>query len=122
MFYKALAQSVLLYGCETWDLTSTTLLALRGFHHRVARRITGMLPALQDGEWVTPPAGEALRAAGMHSIDEYITVRQRTIVEKVATRPIMQLCNSTERLSGSSGKTFWWQQPLIMDLRNGPNP
>ncbi len=35
-FYKAVMQSVLLYGSETWNLTKTTLARLEGFHIRAA--------------------------------------------------------------------------------------
>ena len=37
MFYKAVVMSVLLYGVETWVVSSPMLQALRGFHNRVAR-------------------------------------------------------------------------------------
>jgi hypothetical protein len=35
-FYKAVVQSVLLYGSETWNLTTTALTRLEGFHIRAA--------------------------------------------------------------------------------------
>ncbi len=35
-FYKAVVQSVLLYGSETWNVTQTTLARLEGFHIRAA--------------------------------------------------------------------------------------
>ena len=39
MFYKAVVQSVLLYGSETWNLVKTALAWLEGFHIRAAYRI-----------------------------------------------------------------------------------
>jgi hypothetical protein len=36
VFYKAVVQSVLLYGSETWNLTKTALAWLEGFHIRAA--------------------------------------------------------------------------------------
>jgi hypothetical protein len=39
MFYKAVVQSVLLYGSETWNLTKTVLARLEGFHIRAAYRM-----------------------------------------------------------------------------------
>jgi hypothetical protein len=39
MFYKSIVQSVLLYGCETWVLSDRMISTLRGFHHRVAKKI-----------------------------------------------------------------------------------
>ena len=44
MFYKATAQSVHLFGSETWVLSPATLQRLEGFHVKVARRMTGLLP------------------------------------------------------------------------------
>jgi len=40
-------QSVLLYGSETWVWSQSMRLALQGFHHRVARKITDLRPRLQ---------------------------------------------------------------------------
>ena len=40
--YKAVAQSVLLYGSKIWMLTREMLKVLSGFHHWAARWITGM--------------------------------------------------------------------------------
>jgi hypothetical protein len=34
MFYKAVVQSVLLYGSKTWNLTKAVLARLEGFHIR----------------------------------------------------------------------------------------
>lgn len=57
IFYKAVVQAVLLYGCETWVVTPAVLAALEGFHHRVARRLSGRQPRYLPGrdEWVFPP-------------------------------------------------------------------
>ena len=38
-FYKAIIQSVLLYGSETWNVTKTALKQLEGFHIRAAYRM-----------------------------------------------------------------------------------
>jgi len=38
MFYKAVVQTVLLFGCESWAMTGAMWTALKGFHHRAARR------------------------------------------------------------------------------------
>jgi hypothetical protein len=38
-FYKAIVQSVLLYGSETWVLSSAVLARLKGFHLRAAYRM-----------------------------------------------------------------------------------
>ena len=112
MFYKAVVQSVLLYGCETWVITSQVLDVLRGFHNRVARRLSGKRPYLlpAENEWVYPPIEEALEEAGLFTIEHYISVRQNTLAANIATRPILELCRESERLSGSINRILWWTQ------------
>eukprot|EP00978_Attheya_sp_CCMP212_P003779 scaffold8023_cov54-Attheya_sp.AAC.7 len=41
MFYKAVVQSILLFGSETWVMTNPMLKALESFHRWVDRRISG---------------------------------------------------------------------------------
>jgi hypothetical protein len=62
MFYKAVAQSVLLHDCETWVIMPSMLRRLDTFHRRSVRRLTGRAPYLQEdtGTWVYPPFGNAL--------------------------------------------------------------
>ena len=43
----------------------------------------------------------ALKAAGLHSIGEYIIGRMATIADKVACRPIYELCAKAERMNQS---------------------
>ena len=112
MFYKAVVQSVLLYGCETWVITPQVLRVLEGFHHRVARRLSGRRPYYLPAEdrWVYPPIEEALEVANLFPMKHYIDARQNRLAESVATRPILELCQESERRSGSSRRTFWWTQ------------
>ena len=42
--YLAVLQLVMIYGSETWVLTPRMKIFLGGFHHRVARRMTGRQP------------------------------------------------------------------------------
>ena len=41
-FYQALVQEVLLFGAETWVLTSTMLKKLEGLHVGFLRKVLGM--------------------------------------------------------------------------------
>jgi exonuclease III len=115
MFYKAIVQSVLLYGCETWTITPAMLKTLRGFHHRVARRLACRLPKLrQDGSWTYPRIEDARRIAGLFTIEHYVAVRQRSFIEKVALRPIRQLCEgAVRRTGGPPSRLYWWTQPTL---------
>ena len=46
---------------------------LEGFHHRSDRRITDMTETREAGrEWKYPPVVEALEAAVLHPITDYI--------------------------------------------------
>ena len=73
MLYKAVLQSVLLHGCETWVFTEELHRALESFHNRVARRISGMMPIRHpDGTWTYPPIADARQAANLETIGEYI--------------------------------------------------
>ena len=115
-FYKAVVQAVLLYGSETWVWTESMRLAFQGFHHRVARRLTGMTARLQNGVWVYPPIEEALEAAGLRTIDVYIARRRRRMQAQVEERPIYRICQETPRLPGTPTTLgLWWEQFIEVD-------
>ena len=65
--YKAVVQSILLYGSETWVLTTPMVKVLAGFHHRVIRQIAGMLPKYdaRTYKWSKPPISQAYEATGV---------------------------------------------------------
>ena len=116
MFYKAVVQSVLLYGCETWVISDRMKKTLEGFHTRAARRITGIMPRRLGGEWVYPSTTTVLKKAGMFSMEHYIAVRRNKLVDHIATRPIGELINGIGRLSGSTtSRLFWHEQTFELD-------
>ena len=52
MMYKAVVQAVLMYGRKIWVVTDDIMKFLEGFHHRTARRISGMMAQRgNDGGW-----------------------------------------------------------------------
>ena len=110
LFYKTIAMAVLLYGCETWTVTDSMLTVLEGFHHKVARRLTGRVPRLVEGAWDYPPLADALGEAGLHSIGTYIHRRQTNVAIQIATRPIFNRCFQSSPLRGSPRTLRWWQQ------------
>ena len=92
-FFKVVSQDVLIFGAETWVLTSRTKRALDSFQHRVARRLTGRQPRRRGyGSWSYPPLEEAMGEAGFEGIMKYITRRQNMVAQYIPTRPIMDLC------------------------------
>jgi hypothetical protein len=87
MFYKAIVQAVLLYGCETWVVTPDILRTMEGLHHWIARRITHKMPTQVAGQWVYPPIAGALSDAGLFTMEIHVRRRQMSIAEHIATRP-----------------------------------
>ena len=61
---------VLIYGSDTWVLTPHMQRVLGGFHHRVARRLTGRQPRKgRDGGWVYPPLYDAMAESGFQEVE-----------------------------------------------------
>lgn len=119
MFYKAIVQSILLYACETWTIDSSMMKTLSGFHNRVARQIARKGPKRDPntGVWEYPPLEEALQGAGLYPLEHYVAVRQGRFVDKIATRPvpILQLCTTVDRHSGSYRRFRWRNQTKLME-------
>jgi hypothetical protein len=69
-FYNAVVQSVFLYGNETWNLLTTTLARLEGFHIRAAYRMAKKHKPKkgQHHEWVYPRSSNVLQECGMATI------------------------------------------------------
>jgi hypothetical protein len=85
------------------------LKVLDSFHHRVSHRLTGRMPhCLQDNEWHYPPIAPTLEAAGLYTMEEYISKRRNIIAEYLATRLIHQLTQEATCKRGSPhNKVFW---------------
>ena len=110
-FFKALTQAVLLFGAETWVLTPIMEWALSIFQHRVARRLTGTQPRRRgDGSWEYPSLEEEMMEAGFKGIRKYVTRRQNTVAQYIATRPILDLCERSALRPGAWVYPQWWEQ------------
>jgi hypothetical protein len=98
----AVCREGMLYGSETWVLTSSMLKVLEGFHNPVARRIAGKMPYYVTAEdrWVYPPTREALEIAGLYPIQAYLDTRRNRLADYVATRSIRQLYQEVEQPIG----------------------
>jgi hypothetical protein len=109
MFYKAVVQSVLLYGCETWVITSNMLSVLESFHHRVARRLTRRFPYyIRHADlWICPSVTETLQEAGVFTIQEHISRRREHLQAYAETRPIYETCQEAGR-GPVPNRRFWW--------------
>ena len=101
MFFKAVVQTVLLYGSETWALTESALRCLEGFFYRAAcnmARKNGPKKNDQAGEWTHSDMKELFKEVVLYSLTEYIEKRRKTIETYIRDRPILHLCRSGERL------------------------
>ena len=121
LFYKAVVMSTLLYGCETWVITSTILKALDGFHHRIVRGIAKRhfryFP--DEDRWERPPIAPVLETFGLHPMEPYITRRQCYLKEYVQGLPLFNECKGITGGDGHTGRIFWWRQKGIADDGNG---
>ena len=117
-FYKAVVQAVLLYGSETWVLSTAALASLKRFHiHAAYRMAVKHKPRKGPGNvWSYPKSKVVLEECGMSTIEEYIAVRRQTIAVYVATRPILHECRQGERKRGAVPHRWWWEQQMDLDV------
>ncbi len=115
--YKAIVQSVLLYGSKTWVLSTASLARLEGFHLRAAYRMAKKHVPRRGPhqQWVYPPSDEVLEECGMHTIEHYIDVRRETITKYVVDCSILAECQGADRRRGSMPRRWWWEQKMCLD-------
>jgi hypothetical protein len=116
-FYKAVVQAMLLYGSKTWVLSSTALARLEGFHICAAYRMTKKNKPRRGPahRWVYPKSEDVLEECRLKTIPEYIDVRQQTIVEYVATCPILDDSVQGEQKRRAIPHRWWWEQKMDLD-------
>ncbi len=119
-FYKAVVQSVLLYGSKTWNLTTTALARLEGFHIRAAYQMAEKHKPKKgpNHTWAYPRSSNVLQECGMATISHYINVRRATIFQYVVDRPIYKACKGGERRRGSPPRQWWWEQKMSLDNKD----
>jgi len=110
-------QSVLLFGSETWVLSTASLARLKGFHlcaaYRMAKKHVPWQGPHQQG--VYPPSDKVLEECGMHTIEHYIDVRRETIAKYVVDRSILAECQGADRRRNSMPQRWWWEQRICLD-------
>ena len=107
-------QVVLLFGSNTWILTPCLKKHLKGYHHRLAQRMTGIGTKRQwDGTWVYPPIMVALSMVVLEEIGVYIACLQNTVKHYIVDYPIMYLCLTAERKPGMCLSRKWWEKPAL---------
>jgi hypothetical protein len=115
-FYKAVVQSVLLYGCETWSLSRQSITALEGFHNQVARKIARQMihPDPNTGVWIYPPAETARAASSLFSIQHYIRTCRVYVMNWIQNRPIFQECRQLTGGAGGPQRRYWWNPTTLL--------
>ena len=109
-FYKAIVQSILLFGAETWVLSGAGLRKLRKFHRDCARFIVKRCKEqLDDGTWVYPSSAMVMEDAGLFEIEHYIQQRRNTIFQFVKDRTMYKKCLELE-VDGRRTQQYWWKQ------------
>jgi hypothetical protein len=109
MFYKAIVQSVLLYGAESWVLTQEMERKLQSFHHRCARFIAQEHIEKDDnGEWKSPPSKQVLSKLGLRTVQEYIQQRKNTVSSYAETTNIFEQCKKSQPLASAPNQLVWW--------------
>ena len=86
MFYKATVQAILLFGSETWNITTPMKNRLEGFHIRAAYRMvsTNKPHRMPGGEWRYPALTDVLKEAGLFTITYYVEIRRQTITSTLS--------------------------------------
>ncbi len=87
-FYKAVVQYVLLYGSKMWNLLTTALVQLEGFHICAAYHMAEKHKPKKGPHhgWVYPWSSDILQECGMNIISHYIDIRRATIFRYVVDR------------------------------------
>jgi len=119
-FYEAVVQAMLLYGSETWVLSTTALVSLEGFHIRAAyQMVVRHKPRRGSGHrWIYPKSKDVLEECGMNTLAEYITVCRQTITVYVATRPALIKCRRGKQKRGAVPHRWWWEQQMDLDVND----
>jgi hypothetical protein len=110
-FYKAIVQSVLLYGAESWVVTLEMERKLQSFHHRCARYIArDHIERNENGEWKVPPSEHVLKKLGLQKIQEYIQQRKSTVSSYAETTDIFIQCKKSKPLASAPNQLVWWSR------------
>ena len=112
--YKVVAQLVLLYRSKRWVVKGDMLNLLEGFHHQEAQQITGMMEKHRaGGEWEYLLVVKSIESAGLYLIGVCIRRRKVVIAERVACRPIYELCKEVEQIPETSRLVQWCDQESV---------
>ena len=112
MFYKEVIQAILLYGLETWVLSSEMEKKVEGAHAGFLRGITGKRAwRIGYGTWEMPVADVVQKANGKQSEMTYIGRQKATVAQGVELQPIFEVCAGEKVYEGGGrSREAWWRQ------------
>ena len=115
-FYITIVQAVLLYGADSWTIRKRDYEALRSFHRRATRYMTGQhIRKVTEDQWVYPHHEQLLKECGIFDIDIYIMRRRGTLRKylKENRLGLLQAAEKTKRHARDVNRIFWWTQPWM---------
>ena len=125
-FYLTIVQAVLLYGSDSWVVKKRDHDALRSFHRRAVRYMTGQhIRKLGENQWNYPAHELLLKKCGLLEIDIYIARRRGTLRKYLEENRLglLQDAEKTKRHAKDVNKIMWWNQPCLdkTELNNHSN-
>ena len=112
MFYREVAQAILLYGSEMWVLLAKMDKKVEGEHMGFLRNIVvKQARRIVYGTWETPGEEVVQETAGTQSEMTYIGRRQSTVAQWMSLRPIFKVCEGGKGYEGGGlRREAWWLQ------------
>ena len=113
-----MVQAVLLYGADSWVVKDRDYKALRSFHRRAVRYMSGNhIRKLMNNQWTYPDHEVLLKQCGILDIDIYIYIkRRRGTLRKYLQESrshLLQKAITTGKHARDSNKILWWNQSWI---------
>ena len=112
--YKAIVHAVLLYGSETWAVTTSMINKLENFHRKCARHITGQhIRNNRDGTWEYPQTTEIFRMTGLEPMTDYIERRRKTVSDYLTpeSQAMKDLISSVD-IDINVKEVIWWKPEI----------
>ena len=112
-FYITIVQAVLLFGADSWAVTSRDLNKLRSFHRRAVRHMSGdHIRKDKDGIWHYPDHDSLLQKCELSSMEVYLERRRNTLRNflEINRKELLLETKSCRRHCKDANKVLWWEQ------------
>ena len=114
-FYMAIVQAVLLYGADSWVITTRDWKYLESFHNRSLRYMTGQHIRKAGEEWSYPNHTLLEAKCKLFPIQTYVQRRRGTLWKylKEYRKELVEEMENATVPPGNVNKVLWWNQPYI---------